>query len=66
MGECTVLRALTETCLQLCLQETYGSTQMRGQLEHVVYVSVGSERRQVGPSACPCAVLASASRASCL
>jgi hypothetical protein len=28
------------------MKETYGSTQMRAQPEHVVYVSVGSERRQ--------------------
>jgi hypothetical protein len=43
-----LLHVLTEKCFQLCWQETYGSTQMRGQLEHVVYVSVGNDRRQVG------------------
>jgi hypothetical protein len=32
-------------------QETYGATQMRGQPEHVVYVSVGGPARQV--LACP-------------
>ena len=28
-------------------QETYGATHMRGQTEHVVYVSVGGPARQV-------------------
>ena len=64
MGECTARLAVlggAHRDVFACWQETYGATQ-----QHVVYVSVGSEQRQVGPSACPCAVRASASRASCL
>jgi hypothetical protein len=66
VGECTARLAVlggAHRDVFACWQETYGSTQMR---QHVVYVSVGSEQRQVGPSACPCVVRASASRVSCL
>jgi hypothetical protein len=66
VGECTARLAVlggAHRDVFACSQETYGATQMR---QHVVYVSVGSEQRQVGLSACSCAVRASASRASCL